>query len=158
MKKTTLVLALILALATVFAGRSRRPKDPVEDGIEKIERQMKAAMNTGDSSLFVDCYTPDACILPPNAPTLCGRQGLQRFFHNLYYQAGIRDAIFTHLGLYGQTAEYVTQHGSFEVFNAAQQSVNKGKVLIIWKKTDAGWKIYRHMLNFDAPMAPVGTR
>ena len=89
-------------------------------------------------------------VLAPNAPTLCGQRGLAQFFKNTR-QAGIRNASFTDLGLFGQTAEYVTQQGAFEVFNAAQQSLAKGKVLILFKKTDEGWKIFRQSLNFDAP-------
>jgi hypothetical protein len=48
-----------------------------------------------------------------------------------------------------QTPEYVTQQGAIEIFDAADHSLGKGKVLIIWKKTGEGWRIFRHMLNFD---------
>jgi ketosteroid isomerase-like protein len=92
-------------------------------------------------------------VLAPNAPTLCGQRGLAQFFKNTR-QAGIRNASFTDLGLFGQTAEYVTQQGAFEVFDAAQHSLARGKVLIIFKKTDEGWRIFRQMLNFDAAMPP----
>jgi ketosteroid isomerase-like protein len=112
----------------------------------------KEALIKGDSALFLNCYTPDACVLAPNTPQLCGQQGVSRFFKGVRFQAGIRDASFTHIGLYGQTPEYVTQQGAFEVFNEAQHSLGKGKVLIIWKKTAEGWKMFRHSLNFDAPM------
>ncbi|TDX02140.1 YybH family protein [Dinghuibacter silviterrae] len=152
MKKTT---ALLLFTALFFAGRPVKTgyaSASVEDDIHKVEGQMKVAMNTGDSALFLNCYAPDASIMAPNAPTLSGQQGVLKFFKNIYYQIGVRDAIFTHLGLYGQTPEFVTQHGAFEVFNAKGASVNKGKVLIVWKKTDVGWRIYLHMLNFDAPI------
>lgn len=169
---STLILFSALIVAFTFAGRSipaspgkpgnritGRPlthtnnaTDRVTEDIEKMERQYKDALIRGDSALFLNCYTPDACILAPNTPQLCGQQGIARFFKGAYYQAGIRDATFTHIGLYGQTQEYVTQQGAFEVFNEAQHSLGKGKVLILWKKTADGWKMFRHSLNFDAPM------
>jgi len=132
--------------------------DSVDDDILKIELQYKEALFSGDSALFLKCYTPDACILPPNTPALCGQRGLFQFYKGTR-KAGVRDATFTSLGLFGQTQEYVTQQGAVELFDAARHSLGKGKVLIVWKKTDEGWRIFRHMLNFDAamPQAPASS-
>jgi len=131
----------------------RQTTDSTIDDITKIERQYKEAFITGDSTLFLRCYTSDACILAPNAPSLCGERGRLQFYKGAR-QAGIRDAVFTSLGLYGETPEYVTQQGAVELFDAAQHSLGKGKVLIVWKMTPEGWRIFRHMLNFDSPMPP----
>jgi ketosteroid isomerase-like protein len=121
--------------------------------------QYKDALIKGDSALFLNCYTPDACVLAPNVPQLCGKRGLSQFFKGVYFQSGVRDASFTSLGLFGQTADYVTQQGAVEIFDAADHSLGKGKVLIVWKKTGEGWKMFRHMLNFDAamPAAPASS-
>jgi ketosteroid isomerase-like protein len=166
---STLILFSALIVVFCFAGRSigslpGRPgdrmgtgTDSVSDDIFKIELQYKEAFSTGDSALFLKCYTHDACVLAPNVPTLCGQRGLLQFFKGARH-AGIRDAVFNSIGLFGQTPEYVTQQGGIEIFDAAQRSLGKGKVLIIWKKTDEGWKIFRHMLNFDAAMpAPASS-
>lgn len=159
---STLILFSALIVLFCFAGRPInsspcRPvghmnsrTDTVGDDIEKIQELFKKAFITGDSTLFLKGYTQDACVLAPNAPALCGQRGLTLFFKNTR-QAGIRDAMFTDLGLFGQTAEYVTQQGAFEVFDADQHSLAKGKVLIIFKKTQEGWRIFRQSLNFDAP-------
>ncbi|HVU58126.1 MAG TPA: nuclear transport factor 2 family protein [Puia sp.] len=166
---STLVLASALIVAFCFAGRSVSSipmwpidracnnADSVGDDIRKIEWQYKEALITGDSARFLKCYTPDACILAPNVPILCGQRGLTQFYKGAR-QAGVRDATFTSIGLFGQTSEYVTQQGAIELFDAAQHSIGKGKVLIIWKKTDEGWRMFRHMLNFDAPMPPAPSK
>jgi ketosteroid isomerase-like protein len=166
---TTRILSLAFIIAFCFAGRSisslpawpndrmAEMIDSVSDDIRNIEWQYKEALMKGDSALFLKCYTPDACILPPNAPALCGQWGLSQFFKGTR-RAGVRDATFTSIGLFGQTWEYVTQQGAVELFDAGQHSLGKAKVLIVWKKTDEGWRIFRHMLNFDAPMpAPASS-
>jgi ketosteroid isomerase-like protein len=165
---STLVLFSALIMVFFFAGRPigsspGRPgdrtdtgTDSVSDDIDKVQEQLKEAFITGDSALFLKCYTHDACVLAPNTPIMCGQMGVSRFFRNSR-QAGIRDATFHPVGLFGQTAEYVTQQGAFEVFNAAQHSLAKGKVLIIFKKTDEGWKIFRQSINFDAPPPAAAT-
>jgi ketosteroid isomerase-like protein len=167
---SALILFSALIMAFFFAGRpigssagrlnehKYAGTDSVSDDIRKIQEQFKQAFITGDSTLFLKGYTQDACVLVPNAPTLCGQRGISQFYKNTR-QAGIRDATFTSIGLFGQTAEYVTQQGAFELFNAAQHPLAKGKVLIIWKKTDEGWRIFRQSLNFDSaiPAAPAAS-
>ena len=163
---STFILFSALIVVFCFAGRSigslpgradgqtDTGTDSISDDIGKIEEQYKEAFITGDSALFLKCYAHDACVLAPNIPTLCGQRGLSQFYKGTR-QAGIRDAAFNSLGLFGQTPEYVTQQGAIEVFDAAQHSLGKGKVLIIWKKTNEGWRIFRHMLNFDTAMLPA---
>ena len=163
---STIILFLALIVVICFAGRSigsptSRPNDRTDtradsviDDIVKIEKQIKESFITGDSTLFLKCYTQDACVLAPNVPMLCGQQGIAQFYKGTR-RAGIRNAGFNSLGLFGQTPEYVTQQGVFEVFDAAQHSLGKAKVLIIWKKTREGWRIFRQSLNFDAPPPPA---
>lgn len=134
-------------------GRIDPATDSVREAIQQIALQFKEAFISGDSTLLLKCYAADACVMAPNGPTLCGQKGQSQFF-KITRQAGIRDAVFTSLGIYGQTPEYVTEQGVFEVFDANQHSMAKGKVLILYKKTNQGWRMFRHMLNFDAPMVP----
>jgi ketosteroid isomerase-like protein len=164
MKRISLVLFTSLILVVGVAGRPAGRSstglgaagivrtDSTGEDISRIEQQYKAAFISGDSALFLQCYTPDACILAPNAPLLCGERGRLQFYKGAR-QAGVRDAVFTSLGLYGETAEYVTQQGAVELFDADRHPVGKAKVLIVWKKTGEGWRIFRHMINFDAPPA-----
>jgi ketosteroid isomerase-like protein len=160
---STLILSSAVIVLFTFAGRSIGPipggagdrtnnsGDTLSDELQRVAMQVKEAFIRGDSSLYLKTFTPDACILAPNMPSLCGQRGLVQFYKNTR-KAGIGDTEFHSLGLYGQTAEYVTEQGTFEVSDAAGHSINKGKLLNIWKKTDQGWKIFRQMLNFDAPM------
>jgi ketosteroid isomerase-like protein len=170
LRPSTLILFSALIMVFFFAGRSigsapnhslasspgrsgghaTTGTDSVSDDIDKLQEQIKEAFISGDSSIFLKCYAPDACVLAPNTPIFCGQRGVSQFFRNTR-QAGIRDAAFHPVALFGQTWEYVTQQGAFEVFNAAGQPLAKGKVLILFKKTDEGWKIFRQSLNFDAP-------
>lgn len=164
--RSTPIFFLALIVAFCFAGRSIGPlsvssgnhpatgTDSLSDDIEKIQLQFKEAFITGDSALFLKCYALDACVLAPNAPAFCGQQGISQFYKGTR-RAGIRDVVLTPLGLFGQTPEYVTQQGAVELLDVAGHSLGKGKVLMIWKKTGEGWRIFRHMINFDAAMPPA---
>jgi ketosteroid isomerase-like protein len=126
-------------------------KDSVKAAIAIVNKAYGEAYSKGDSSLFLDCYTPDGCIMAASTPVLGKRNGLL-LFYKAAYKTGIRNVVFTTVELYGLTDEYVTEQGVYEMFGSNNQSLGKGKYLVLWKKTAAGWKMHRDMFNGDAPM------
>jgi ketosteroid isomerase-like protein len=162
----TLILvlyAVLIGLVSISARTSiSLPKqasvrgDDVDADMSKAQELIRKSFVTGDSTFFLQAYAPDACIMPPNAPAVCGRQGVLQFFKNAYHVAGARDASFNPIALFGQTSDYVTQQGAFMLYNVDHQLLIRGKVLIVWKKTSDGWKMYRQSINFDSPMPGPG--
>jgi len=157
MKKNVLsmvITAIFGIVTTNYAKASSATvpdKDSVRAAISGVNKMYGEAYLKGDSSLFLDCYTPDGCIMAANAPILSGRSG-QLLFYKDAYKTGIRNILFTTVELYGLTEEYVTEQGVYELFGANNQSLGKGKYLVLWKKTAAGWKMHRDIFNGDAPV------
>ncbi len=125
-------------------------KDSVKAVISGVNKMYGEAFIKGDSSLFLDCYTPDGNIMAANAPNLGKRSG-QLLFYKTAYKSGVRNILFTTVELYGLTEEYVTEQGVYELFGADKQSLGKGKYLVVWKKTADGWRMHRDMFNADVP-------
>ena len=96
-----------------------------------------------DSSLFVNRYAKDACILAPNTPAMCGRAAAADFFRAAYHDIGLRNGKFITTAVYGEGKEYVTEEGVWQSFDAAGKLFDDGKFLVLWKKTSEGWKMYR---------------
>lgn len=96
-----------------------------------------------DSSIFIDRYADDACILAPNTPPLCGRAAAADFFRIAYDQFGLRNGKFITTAVYGLSPEYVTEEGDWQSFDANGAMFDNGKFLVLWKKTSKGWKMYR---------------
>lgn len=105
-----------------------------------------------DTSLFLDCYAADGAIMPPGRPVLQGKPMMLAFF-NFACKSGVRNIVFSRKGLYGQTDQYVTEQGQFEMYDGEQKSIAKGKFLTVWKKTPKGWKMFRDTLSDDAMVA-----
>ena len=146
-------LYLCLGIQVATSKPTTQPKTDtaeVKRALSKVNKQYGEAFAKADSSLFLNAYTADACLLPAYMPALCGEQA-QLAFYRILYKAGIRNVIFTTKNLYGITDQYVTEEGSFETFSAKNLSLGKGKYLVVWKKTSAGWKMYRDMFSSDAP-------
>ena len=96
-----------------------------------------------DSSVFIDRYAKDACIMAPNTPQVCGHGEVAKFFRFSYDQYGMRNGKFVTTAVYGDAVEYVTEEGLWQSFNANGELFDNGKFLVLWKKTAEGWKMYR---------------
>ena len=98
--------------------------------------------NKNDGSILT-LYTEDACLLPPNAPAVCGRENLAKFFKD-----GPKiNGKFTIINLYGDGKEYVTEESLYEISDLSGNKLDDGKILVVWKKTKEGWKMHRDMFS-----------
>ena len=130
---------------------------PLEDSaaivaaIVEIDRQFAESFVKGDSSLFLNCYTDDACLMVSNAPALCGKRAALAFYKAAYRRMGIRNAIITSRSVYGDSDSFVTEQGAYEMVDADNKTLDRGKFLVLWKKTGNGWKMFRDMFSSDSP-------
>ena len=104
-----------------------------------------------DSSIFINSYAEDACILAPNAPAMCGREAFAQFFRSAYQDYGLRNGKFITTAIYGDGKEYVTEEGLWQSFNAKGELFDDGKFLVLWKKTKTGWKMFRDSFSSNHP-------
>jgi ketosteroid isomerase-like protein len=101
------------------------------------------SFSRNDSTIFIERYAEDACIMVPNAPTMCGRKGAGEFFKVAYNQFGLRNGKFITTAIYAQGSEFVTEEGLWQSFNVDGKLFDDGKFLVLWKKTNEGWKMFR---------------
>jgi ketosteroid isomerase-like protein len=88
-------------------------------------------------------YAEGACLLPPNSPMLCGDQEILNFFKS----GPPVHARFTILNLYGDGIEYVTEESLYELTDLSGKKIDNGRIMVVWKKTNDGWKMYRDMFS-----------
>jgi ketosteroid isomerase-like protein len=101
------------------------------------------AFAKNDSTIFINSYAENACILAPDAPAACGRAAAAKFFRAAYRDYGLRNGKFITTNVYGDGKEYVTEEGLWQSVNAKGETFDDGKFLVLWRKTVAGWKMFR---------------
>jgi ketosteroid isomerase-like protein len=101
------------------------------------------AFATGDSSIFIDRYAEDCCIMAPGIPAVCGKDAALQFFRIAYHQVGLRNGKFITTDVFGDGKEYVTEVGLWQSLDSHNQLFDDGKFLVLWKKTPKGWKMFR---------------
>ena len=106
------------------------------------------AFAQADSSLFINRYAPDACIMPGNTPALCGPGAAATFYRIAYHQVGVRNGKFTLEEVWGG-GDFVTEKGRYELRGANDAPMGDGKYLVLWKKMPHGWKMFRDSFSSD---------
>jgi ketosteroid isomerase-like protein len=150
MKKTSIVVSLFLVaiiLPTACDSPATKEEENFLEEVKKAIAESNAlyfqSFEKGDSSLFIDRYADDCCIMAPNTPALCGKEAALRFFRIAYYDIGLRNGNFITTNVFGNGKEYVTEVGLWQSFDASNNLFDDGKFLVLWKKTPKGWKMFR---------------
>ncbi|HKO79022.1 MAG TPA: DUF4440 domain-containing protein [Chitinophagaceae bacterium] len=142
------VIYAVVAAALLFAcnqkpGENTDPLAEVKEAIAKSNAIYFTAFAKNDSSIFTDRYAENACIMAPNAGKMCGREEAEKFFRTAYTIYGLRNGKFITTAVYGDGVEFVTEEGLWQSFDANGRLFDDGKFLVLWKKTNKGWKMYR---------------
>lgn len=153
--KTKNIIAGIQVVLVLFICACAQ-KEKKDTGLEEAKTAIARsndiyfqAFSKGDSSIFINRYTTDACIMPPNSPALCGKDAAAVFFKIAYEQSGLRNGKFITTTVYGDGKEYVTEEGIWQSFDANNVLTDNGKFLVLWKKTEQGWKMFRDSFSSD---------
>jgi uncharacterized protein (TIGR02246 family) len=161
------VLALLI-LMLLFAGcqsqtaaNDTRAAD--EATLRNLDAEWSKAAGAKDLEKTASYYTDDALILPPNMPTIQGKQQGRAMWQGMFSVPGFGGgwkATKVEVARSGDLG-YVT--GAYELSEtdaSGKPMVDKGKYLEIWKKqADGSWKCVADMFNTDLPsMASAGNR
>ena len=148
MKKKVLIVIQLFSLSLLLSSCGEQsPKskslEEAKAAIAKSNDIYFQAFVKGDSSIFIDRYAKDCCIMLPNAPAMCGENAALEFFKMAYYKFGLRNGKFITTQVYGDGEEFVTEEGLWQSFDANNVMTDDGKFLVLWKKTSDGWKMFR---------------
>ena len=120
----------------------------VKQHIHQANQTYGERFQNNDPAWYADRYTADACAMPYNEPTVCGRDAIRAFNYNDGANAEIY-IVVTETVIYG-TAEAVVEEGTFDFPDGKGGSYDKGKFIAIWKQEDGKWKLYREIWNSDS--------
>jgi ketosteroid isomerase-like protein len=163
-KRILLIFTLILAIFFVACNNTAttdnkmattdstgNDDENVKAHIKKEASNFKEEIKKGDSIALAAHYGSDALVMPPNSQPVKGndiaglwggaiRMGVKDFNLDITDISGGGD-------LYAET-------GNYEMFGADNKSLDKGKYVVVWKKDNGNWKIYRDIWNSNtAPPA-----
>jgi uncharacterized protein (TIGR02246 family) len=121
----------------------------LKDEIQIAQNRLAEAVSARDASRAASLYTDDARLIPQGAPECAGRSAIAAFFAGAFGN-GIVGARFTTDEADGDDTQAV-ETGRYELYAAPPGGdrvlAAEGRYLVVWRKRDGGWQMYRDMFN-----------
>jgi ketosteroid isomerase-like protein len=156
------LLALLVALVFAAGCGQTAPTTQTPATLATDEAAIRAgtvlwndAYNAGEVDKIVALYAEDAVLMPTNAPALIGRAAIKDFLTKDIAAAkaeGLTDK--DGIGDVGISGDLAWHAGTSSVIDAAGKTVETGKYIEVWQRTNGKWLMVRDIWNDDAPTAP----
>tara|TARA_B110000967_G_scaffold128012_1_gene130785 strand:+ start:1806 stop:2294 length:489 start_codon:yes stop_codon:yes gene_type:complete len=153
-KKSSKIITMTLLIALMISGCGEKaekkivkPTFDLSTAKQEIISANKAFMNflaTKDSLSLANLYTKDAKFMSTGAPAIVGRKNIQSALSGLI-NSGITRANLSTVEVWG-TENLITEEGEVSLF-VEKAKVYEGKYLVLWKKVDGKWKLFRDIFN-----------
>lgn len=158
---STLIFSLLLlSLSIACQSKATDTRAADEATIRAMDDEWSRSVATRDVEKVIFYYADDAVVMPPNIPTLSGKEAIRTLWKSM-----LESPLFS--GGWKATKVEVAQSGDLaylsgnyefkEQDSAGNPITDKGKYLVVWKKqADGNWKCVANMFNSDLPsVAPA---
>ena len=154
------VLIALCTLAIGFQSCNEKAKEKESAGTEfnsatartEIDAANKNFMElfaAGDSVGLANFYTIDAKFMSPGAPSVVGRANIKADMSNIF-QSGVTGIDIRTENVFG-TEELIAEEGELTIY-VGNEAVAVEKYIVLWKKDDGIWKIFRDIYNSNSPV------
>jgi uncharacterized protein (TIGR02246 family) len=140
----SIFLALAGVLLALPAAALAQDYSDTEAAIRKAAAEWEAAFNAGDGAAVAALYSYDATILPDGAEPVNGREGIAEFWTTAAAE-GATDEIKT-VEIF-DLGDMAVEVGTYKATAADGTHLDHGKYMVLHKKVDGEWKLYRDIWN-----------
>jgi len=121
----------------------------IHDAILAEEERFVTAYNHGDAAGLAALYTVDGQVMPPNMEVVSGHAALQKLFQQ-FWDAG--DAVIKLETVEADgVGDLAYEVGRYTLSATTGKLNDQGKYIVVWKKVDGRWKLYRDIFNSNTP-------
>jgi uncharacterized protein (TIGR02246 family) len=115
--------------------------------IDSLNSVFSSNVKKGDSAALAAMYTADAKMMVPNMPASSGRSAIQSGFSGMFASMGLIDLKLTTVDVWG-TEDLLAEEGTAFMSKDGKE-IDKAKYIVLWKKEDGQWKLFRDIFNSD---------
>jgi uncharacterized protein (TIGR02246 family) len=119
--------------------------DQIRQVIDEANRGFAAAANRKDYAGLAAFYAEDAKLLPPDAPIVSGRKGIEEFWRTAADAMGLMDVTLKSVDL-EIAGDIAYEIGEADMKLTSGQA--KVKYLVVWREgRDGQWRLHRDIWN-----------
>jgi ketosteroid isomerase-like protein len=121
----------------------------IHDSIREANKELMAKFRSGDIAGIGELYTKDGQVMPPNSDSATGKKEIRAFWQGLW-DLGVRE-IKLNDGDVEACEDMAAEISTVELMNGDGQTVDRGKYIVLWKKENDNWKLFRDIFNSNLP-------
>jgi ketosteroid isomerase-like protein len=122
----------------------------VKKQIDDLNKSYGKRFSSNDANYFKEHYCKDAKIFPANMPAVDGLESIRTFYFDDGRNAAMGNIIVTATSVFGND-EMVVEEGLYDFPDGKGGTFDTGKFIVLWKKEDGKWKMYREIWNTNLP-------
>lgn len=116
--------------------------------IEDSNRNFMDLVAKGDTIGLANSYTTDAKFMNAGSPAAVGRANIQHAMSGMV-KSGITKVDLRTKEVFG-TEDLMAEEGELTLY-VKDKAVSEEKYIVLWKKEDGRWKLFRDIFNSNAP-------
>ena len=159
MKKVLLTAFIATAVSFAACNNANDKPTATQDGtanddetvkafIKKEDANFEEEVKRGDTAAMASHYASDAMVMPANSEPIKAKDILS--FWGGALRMGVKEVKLDVTDITG-SGDIYAETGNVELFAADHQSIEKGKYVVVWKKENGSWKMYRDIWNSNLP-------
>lgn len=145
-------LGLLLVIVCVSGCASAEPGEEFTradgEAIRQRSQQLATAFNGNQMDAILELYADNSVFMPPNAPSLRGREPLREFYEDLIGRATNLRLETEDVAGYGPLA-YET--GTYSLVYQDGAVRDRGKYVFIWRRLNDVWRTEKTIWSSDLP-------
>src|SRR5262245_4256118 len=142
----------VLAAAACSASAERQFVQADANQIKQRTQEFRTAFNSKDPANVTPFYTPESVLMPPNAPTVRGKESILAFYVELYGQ-GATDLEMETKDIRGH-GPLAYESGAYSLTRKPEKGSStrdRGKYLFIWRNQNNSWLLEYTIWSSDLP-------
>lgn len=122
--------------------------DQIHSEIEQLNEGFMNAYNRGDARGIAALYAKNGMVLPPNADMVSGSQQIESFWQGMM-SMGVKGIKLQVLEA-EQHEDTAIEVGRATILDERNVALDEVKYLVIWKRENGAWKLYRDIFNSNS--------
>ena len=156
MKNYLAFISLVVLVSTIASCTSSQKESAFDltnarKEIETANKQFVEFFDKSDSVGLANMFTIDGKSMEPNEPSFNGRSKIQTHF-SIVMNAGANKLRLLTTGLWGDE-NMLAEEGEYTFIDKDGKQLDKGKYIVLWKKEEGKWKLFRDCYNSNLPLA-----
>jgi len=123
--------------------------EKIRETIDLANLKFGEFVRKGDTKSLASLYTKDACLLPTSSGIVKGRKAIEEFWGGVIAGMGLKEIELKTVEVIGE-GDAATEMGEYMLKlepRGQKPAVDKGKYIVLWKKTPEGWKLHWDIWN-----------